>query len=95
MATWQDEYENGIMDSMWTMFQMGQQKANLPQLEECCKMLIRMATQKTAGQRGKESDIPWTGSLNMTLMNIAVEATCLVLDKRFPKLKEEWEADED
>ena len=42
---------NGIKDTMWSMFWKGKQKANLPELEDAVKRLIRMTTQKNAGQR--------------------------------------------
>jgi hypothetical protein len=52
-----------------------------------------MATQKNAGQRGDATCIDWN-TLDMEMMRIAIEATALVLDDRFDRLKEEWR-DED
>ena len=83
---------NGIKDTMWAMFWKGKQRANLPELEESVKRLIRMATQKNAGQRGDSTCIDWS-TLDMEFMRIAIEATALVLDDRFQELKEEWEDD--
>ena len=83
---------NGVKDAMWSMFWRGKQKANLPELEESVKRLIRMATQKNAGQRGDSTCIDWS-TLDMEFMRIAIEATALVLDDRFQELKEEWEDD--
>jgi len=83
---------NGVKDAMWSMFWKGKQRANLPELEESVKRLIRMATQKNAGQRGDSTCIDWN-TLDMEFMRIAIEATALVLDDRFEKLKEEWEND--
>ena len=83
---------NGIKDTMWAMFWRGKQKANLTELEESVKRLIRMATQKNAGQRGDSTCIDWS-TLDMEFMRIAIEATALVLDDRFQELKEEWEDD--
>jgi len=83
---------NGIKDAMWSMFWKGKQRANLPELEESVKRLIRMATQKNAGQRGDSTCIDWS-TLDMEFMRIAIEATALVLDDRFQELKEEWEDD--
>ena len=85
---------NGIKDTMWMCFWKGEQKANLEELEDSCKQLIRMATQKNAGQRGQATCIDWK-SLDMELMRIAIEATCLVLDDRFEELKQEWESEEE
>ena len=81
---------NGVKDAMWSMFWRGKQRANLPELEESVKRLIRMATQKNAGQRGDTTCIDWN-TLDMEFMRIAIEATALVLDDRFQELKEEWE----
>lgn len=86
----QEALDNGIRDSMWRMFWMGAQKANLDELEASVKRLIRMATQKNAGQRGDKTCINWN-TLNMELMRIAIEATAFVLDERFQGLKHEWE----
>ena len=83
---------NGVKDAMWSMFWRGKQRANLPELEESVKRLIRMATQKNAGQRGDSTCIDWS-TLDMEFMRIAIEATALVLDDRFQELKEEWEDD--
>ena len=83
---------NGIKDTMWSMFWKGKQRANLPELEESVKRLIRMVTQKNAGQRGDSTCIDWS-TLDMEFMRIAIEATALVLDDRFQELKEEWEDD--
>ena len=82
----------GIKDTMWAMFWKGKQKANLPELEDSVKRLIRMTTQKNVGQRKDATCIDWS-TLDMELMRIAIEATAFVLDERFQKLKEEWEDD--
>lgn len=86
---------NGVKDTMWAMFWKGNQKADLDGLEEAVQRLIRMATQKNAGQSdfAKCTDIDFD-TLDMELMRIALEATAFVLDERFDKLKEEW-SDED
>jgi len=82
----------GIKDTMWAMFWKGKQKANLPELEDSVKRLIRMTTQKNAGQRKDATCIDWS-ALDMEFMRIAIEAAAFVLDDRFEKLKEEWEDD--
>ena len=82
----------GIKDTMWAMFWKGKQKANLPELEDSVKRLIRMTTQKNAGQRKDATCIDWS-TLDMEFMRIAIEAAAFVLDDRFEKLKEEWEND--
>ena len=82
----------GIKDTMWAMFWKGKQKANLLELEDSVKRLIRMTTQKNAGQRKDATCIDWS-TLDMEFMRIAIEAAAFVLDERFQKLKEEWEDD--
>ena len=82
----------GIKDTMWAMFWKGKQKANLPELEDSVNRLIRMTTQKNAGQRKDATCIDWS-TLDMEFMRIAIEAAAFVLDERFQKLKEEWEDD--
>ena len=82
----------GIKDTMWAMFWKGKQKANLPELEDSVKRLIRMTTQKNAGQRKDATCIDWS-TLDMEFMRITIEAAAFVLDDRFEKLKEEWESD--
>lgn len=84
---------NGIKDTMWAMFWRGKQKANLPELEDSVKRFIRMTTQKDAGQRDNTTCIDWK-TLDMEFLRIAIEATAFVLDDRFQKLKEEWEAND-
>lgn len=84
----------GIKDAMWSMFWKGKQRANLQELEDSVKRLIRMTTQKGAGQRDNATCIDWS-TLDMEFMRIAIEATALVLDDRFQELKEEWEDDRD
>lgn len=92
-AEMQKALANGVKDTMWAMFWKGNQKADLDGLEESVQRLIRMATQKNAGQRGDTTCIDWN-TLDMEMMRIAIEATALVLDDRFDSLKEEWR-DED
>lgn len=89
----EEALSDGVKDFMWAMFWKGNQKANLEELEDSVKRLIRMTTQKNAGQRGQATCIDWK-SLDMELMRIAIEATCLVLDGRFEELKQEWKSEE-
>ena len=89
----EEALSDGVKDFMWAMLCKGNQKANLEELEDSVKRLIRMATQKNAGQRGQATCIDWK-SLDMELMRIAIEATCLVLDDRFEELKQEWKSEE-
>ena len=92
-AKMEEALQNGIKDAMWSMFWKGNQVADLDALEDSVKRLIRMATQKNAGQRGDTTCIDWK-SLDMEFMRIAMEATAFVLDERFDSLKEEWRTEE-
>ena len=78
---------NAIKDTMWHFLMDGGQKANIPALKEYVYDLIKMTTQKTAGQRQTaKQDIPWE-ELDMTLMSIAIEATALVLSGELDQLE--------
>ena len=78
---------------MWSMFWKGQQRANLPQLEESCQKLIKLTAQKNAGQRGDPNCMNWD-NIDMVYQEIAIEAVALVLDSRFDALKDAWEETE-
>lgn len=75
------KHKNDIKDFMWSMFWMTHevQKADIDQLEDDIKTLIKMTTQKTAGQRkDKMKDISWD-DLERIQMNIICGATVLYL----------------
>ena len=78
---------NAIKDTMWHFLMDGGQKANIPALKGYVYDLIKMTTQKTAGQRQTaKQDIPWE-QLDMTLMSIVIEATALVLSGELDRLE--------
>lgn len=89
----EDALSAGIKDAMWAMFWKGNQVADLDALEDSVKRLIRMATQKNAGQRQDATCIDWK-SLDMEFMRIVMEATAFVLDSRFDELKKQWKTDD-
>ena len=67
-----------LKDPMWQMYQTFGQKANVSALKEYVYTLIKMSTQKTAGQRSdKKNDVPFE-DLNMVLWGIVIEACALV-----------------
>ncbi|WP_418871403.1 hypothetical protein [Selenomonas bovis] len=75
------KHKHDIKDFMWSMFWMTHevQKADIDQLEDDIKTLIKMTTQKTAGQRkDKMKDISWD-NLERIQMNIICGATVLYL----------------
>ncbi len=79
---------NAIKDTMWKFLMDKGQQANIPALKEYVYDLIKLTTQKTAGQRATaKNDIPWE-HLDMTLMRIVIEATALVLSGELDKLTE-------
>lgn len=79
---------NAIKTTMWKFLMDKGQKENIPALKEYVYDLIKMTTQKTAGQRKEVKDnISWD-ELDMTLMSIVIEATALVLSGRLDELKD-------
>ena len=69
-----------LKEPMWQMFKTFGQKPNIPALKKAVYDLIKMSTQKTAGQRdNKRSDLSWEENLDMTLWTIVIEASALVL----------------
>lgn len=81
---------NALKDFMWDFVKDGKQQANIPALKEYVYDLIKLTTQKTAGQEPykKASDLSFN-DLDMTLWSIVIEATCLVLSGKLDKLEEE------
>ena len=72
---------NTIKDTMWYFLMDGAQQGDVETLKEYVYDLIRMTTQKSAGQNKKwqaKRHINWD-ELDMTLMSIVIEATALVL----------------
>ena len=66
-------------------------------VQECLKENVarfcRMATQKTAGQRGKVSDLDTLNSIGHTAMAIIIAAVDLCLDGVFGPMPERIEGD--
>lgn len=85
---------NELKDFMWNFVKDGQQEANAEELQELVYSLIQMMTQKTAGQRDDKPNHIDFNRLEMLTWQIVIEATCLVLDKRFPQVKELLKDDE-
>ncbi len=85
--------ETVVKDIMRKFLMDGGQKENIPALKEYVYDLIKMTTQKTAGQNKKfqaKGHINWE-ELDMTLMSIVIEATCLVLSGRLDGLEDKPE----
>ena len=74
-----NKQENQLIDTMWSMLQLGGIKSNYPAVKEACMELRQMMMQKTAGQRvDKPHDIPFD-NLERIKATIIVEAMALVL----------------
>lgn len=73
--------------SMWVMLQRGGQKSNIPALKQLVDDWLKMATQKTAGQRkDRPKDLSWD-NLERVKMGILCEAVALVLSGDLDKLE--------
>ena len=78
-----------IKSTMWKFLMDNGQASNIPALKEYVYDLVKMTTQKTAGQRKTaKDDMPWE-QLDMTIMSIVIEATALVLSGDLDKLEQE------
>lgn len=76
------------LGAMWDFLKLGNQKSNIPALKEYCYNLIKMMTQKTAGQRpDQKKDLSWE-DLEMTINGIVIEALGLVLSGDLDKLED-------
>ena len=89
------DWEKDLKSSMWSMFwvcrEHGDTAADEETLKENVARLIRMTTQKTAGQRRSRKDVDFN-ALQPTMMNIVLAATSMCLNGRFgemPKYIEE------
>ena len=82
-----------MKDKMWDFLEKGQNSGGNPEgLENLVDELIHMATQKTAGQNRSDNkkDLPFA-TVDLLRWSIVCEATALVLDKRWPKIKKLFE----
>ena len=92
------DWRSGLKDGMWAMFWVKQNvdpgdiEADKAALKENVARLIRMTTQKNAGQRGAKDSLDWK-SLDTTLMMIACAATSLCLSGALGEMPETIEGD--
>ena len=86
------DWDKNCKDAMWSCFWLtydsGRHIEDDEQLKDNVARLIRMATQKTAGQKRPKDEIQWD-ALTPTLMNIAIIATAMCLDGRFGPMPDE------
>lgn len=80
------------LSDMFSFLRMGSirlSEADISSLEENCRMLVQMMTQKTAGQRRyKPNDVDFS-LLDAITNNIVIGALTLYLSGGLDKLKEE------
>jgi len=85
------DWKKNVKDAMWSMFWLGADRdtreADKEALKENVARLIRITTQKTAGQRGAKDHIDWN-CLEHTMMTIVCAATKLALMGEFGDMPE-------
>lgn len=92
------DWKSDLKDAMWAMFWVKQNaspadvEADKDALKDSVARLIRMTTQKNAGQRGAKNCLDWE-SLDTALMNIACAATSLCLSGALGDMPETIEGD--
>ena len=85
------DWKKDMKDTMWAMFllQLNTGKdtteSDKAALKENVARLIRMATQKTAGQRKAKSDVDWN-ALEHTMLTIVLAATSICLHGEFGEM---------
>ena len=96
------DWQSDLKDAMWSMFWVARNQDgagpaavdpdDAESLKESVARLIRMTTQKTAGQRSVKNHLDWK-QLDTVLMNIACITTRMCLDGVFGKMPEKIEED--
>ena len=87
------DWKKDMKDTTWAMFWIQQNAGKVSTegdkiaLKENVARLIRMATQKTAGQRKAKGDIDWN-AMEHTVMTIVLAATSLCLHGEFGDMPE-------
>ena len=87
------DWQKDCKDTMWAMFWMKANAGDLgtendkESLKDSVARMIRMTTQKTAGQRHISSHVDWN-SCEHTMMNIVYCATSLALAGEFGPMPE-------
>lgn len=87
------DWQQDCKDTMWAMFRMKMEHGDVgtendrQALKDSVARLIRMTTQKTAGQRGQKGHVDWN-ALEHTMMNIVCCAASLALAGEFGPMPE-------
>lgn len=94
------DWQSGLKDAMWSMFWVKENaddrdftESDKEAVKENVARLIRMTTQKNAGQRGVRDCLDWK-SLDTTIMTIICAVTSLCLSGYFGDMPEFIEGDE-
>lgn len=94
------DWQSGLKDAMWSMFWFKENaddrdftESDKEAVKENVARLIRMTTQKNAGQRGVKDCLDWR-SLDTTIMTIICAVTSLCLSGYFGDMPEFIEGDE-
>ena len=86
-------WQKDVKDAMWAMFMLKANAGDLgtekdkESLKDSVARLIRMTTQKNAGQRGSKNCVNWDAQEH-TIMNIVCCATSLALAGEFGPMPE-------
>lgn len=92
------DWQKDLKDTMWAMFWMRQEndaantEADKAVLKENVARLIRLATQKNAGQRRAKDCLDWD-SIDTTIMGIVCAATSLCLSGALGEMPETIDGD--
>lgn len=87
------DWKKDLKDAMWAMFWLGNPEdrrtsdTDRENLKENVARLIRMATQKTAGQRKSVGHVDWN-AMEHTVMSITLCATQMALNGDFGPMPE-------
>lgn len=94
------DWKKNLKDDMFSMFMLERSKGEPVDVEheketlkEYCARMVRMATQKTAGQRGNKDDLDALNSLDVTMMTIVICACRLCLSGEMGPMPEMIEGD--
>lgn len=93
------DWQKNLKDSMFSMFLLERAKGEpvdeadtIATMKEYCARMVRLATQKTAGQRGNKDDLD-ARTLDLTMMTIAICACRLCLSGALGPMPEKIEGD--
>lgn len=82
------DWKKDVKNTMWSMFWLKENagetrtESDRETIKENIARLIRMTTQKTAGQRGMKDHVDW-GAMEHTMLSICCCATSMALAGEF------------